>query len=110
MKQQRRLDMFFYGLADFLTAMLAWACFYIYRKNVEGVTVDATIFQDENFWLGIIIIPICWVLFYSIFDQYNDVYRMSRLATFARTFFLAFFGVLFLAFYCAVLENLDFLL
>ena len=48
MKQQRRLDMFFYGLADFLTAMLAWACFYVYRKKVEGAPVDATIFQDEN--------------------------------------------------------------
>jgi exopolysaccharide biosynthesis polyprenyl glycosylphosphotransferase len=104
MKQQRRLDMFFYGLADFLTAMLAWACFYIYRKNVEGAVVDATIFQDENFWLGIIIIPICWVLFYSIFDQYDDVYRMSRLATFTRTFFLAFFGVLFL-FFTLILDD-----
>jgi len=104
MKQQRRLDMFFYGLADFFTAMLAWACFYIYRKNVEGVVVDATIFQDENFWLGIIIVPICWVLFYSIFDQYNDVYRMSRLATFARTFFLSFFGVLFL-FFTLILDD-----
>lgn len=104
MKQQRRLDMFFYGLADFLTAMLAWACFYIYRKKVEGAAVDATIFQDENFWLGIIIIPICWVLFYSIFDQYNDVYRMSRLATFTRTFFLAFFGVLFL-FFTLILDD-----
>jgi exopolysaccharide biosynthesis polyprenyl glycosylphosphotransferase len=104
MKQQRRLDMFFYGLADFLTAMLAWACFYVYRKKVEGAPVDATIFQDENFWLGIIIIPICWVLFYSIFDQYNDVYRMSRLATFTRTFFLAFFGVLFL-FFTLILDD-----
>lgn len=104
MKQQRRLDMFIYGLADFLTAMLAWACFYIYRKKVEGAVVDATIFQDENFWLGIIIIPICWVLFYSIFDQYNDVYRMSRLATFTRTFFLAFFGVLFL-FFTLILDD-----
>lgn len=104
MKQQRRLDMFFYGLADFLTAMLAWACFYIYRKKVEGVVVDTTIFQDENFWLGIIIIPICWVLFYSIFDQYNDVYRMSRLATLTRTFFLAFFGVLFL-FFTLILDD-----
>lgn len=104
MKQQRRLDMFFYGLADFLTAMLAWACFYIYRKKVEGAIIDSSIFQDENFWLGVIIIPICWVLFYAIFDQYNDVYRMSRLATFTRTFFLAFFGVLFL-FFTLILDD-----
>jgi exopolysaccharide biosynthesis polyprenyl glycosylphosphotransferase len=104
MKQQRRLDMFFYGLADFFTAMLAWACFYVYRKKVEGAAIDTTIFQDENFWLGIIIIPICWVLFYSIFDQYDDVYRMSRLSTFTRTFFLAFFGVLFL-FFTLILDD-----
>lgn len=104
MKQQRRLDMFFYGLADFLTAMLAWACFYIYRKKVEGAIINVTIFQDENFWLGIIIIPVCWVLFYSIFDQYDDVYRMSRLATFTRTFFLTFFGVLFL-FFTLILDD-----
>jgi len=104
MKQQRRLDMFFYGFFDFLTAILAWACFYIYRKKVEGAEVDVTIFQDENFWLGIIVVPICWVLFYSIFDQYNDVYRMSRLATFTRTFFLAFFGVLFL-FFTLILDD-----
>ncbi len=104
MKQQRRLDMFFYGLADFLMAMLAWACFYVYRKKVEGAPLDNSILQDENFWLGIIIIPICWVLFYSIFDKYTDVYRMSRLATFTRTFFLTFFGVLVL-FFTLILDD-----
>ncbi|HFC01059.1 MAG TPA: sugar transferase [Phaeodactylibacter sp.] len=98
MKQQRRIDMFFYGLADFFTAMLAWACFYIYRKKVEGVPIDGAILHDENFWLGILIIPTCWMLFYSIFDQYKDIYRMSRLSTFARTFFLSFMGVLILFF------------
>ena len=104
MKKQRRLDMFFYGLADFFAAMLAWACFYIYRKRLEGGAIDATILQDENFWLGVILIPICWVLFYSIFDQYKDIYRMSRLATFARTFFLSFFGVIFL-FFTLILDD-----
>jgi len=104
MKQQRRLDMFFYGLADFLMAMLAWACFYVYRKKVEGAPLNDTILEDENFWLGIIIIPICWILFYSIFDKYTDVYRMSRLATFTRTFFLTFFGVLVL-FFTLILDD-----
>jgi len=104
MKQQRRLDMFFYGLADFLMAMLAWACFYVFRKKVEGAPVNEAILQDENFWLGVLIIPICWVLFYSIFDKYTDVYRMSRLATFTRTFFLTSVGVLFL-FFTLILDD-----
>jgi len=104
MRQKRRMDMFIYGLADFLMAMLAWACFYLYRKKVEWAPINRDILYDENFWLGIIIIPICWVLFYSIFDKYTDVYRMSRLATFTRTFFLTFFGVLVL-FFTLILDD-----
>ena len=105
MRQKRRMDMFIYGIADFLMAMLAWACFYLYRKKVEWAPIDRSIFYDENFWLGVILIPICWVLFYSIFDKYRDIYRLSRMATFARTFFLSFFGVLFL-FFALILDDI----
>jgi exopolysaccharide biosynthesis polyprenyl glycosylphosphotransferase len=45
-----------------------------------------------------IFIPVFWLLFYSIFDKYKDIYRFSRLATLTRTFFLNFMGVLVLFF------------
>lgn len=60
--------------------------------------------DDPNFLYGIFIIPTGWVLFYGIFDQYNDIYRMSRLATLTRTLFLSFFGVLFL-FFTLILDD-----
>lgn len=67
-------------------------------------TFSLHLLQDPNFWYGIIIIPIGWILFYNIFDQYKDIYRLSRIATLARTFFLSFFGVMFL-FFTLILDD-----
>ncbi|MEL6923443.1 MAG: sugar transferase [Bacteroidota bacterium] len=104
MTRQRRIDRFVYRVADFLTAMLAWACFFIYRRQIEGLPVDWAALNDLNFWYGVLLIPTGWVLFYSIFDKYHDIYRLSRLATLARTFFLTFFGVIFL-FFTLILDD-----
>ncbi len=103
-RHERQRDTFIYGVADFFTAMLAWALFFTYRKTLEGATLDTGIFKDPNFFLGILIIPTGWVLLYSIFDHYIDIYRLSRLTTLTRTFFLSFFGVLFL-FFTLILDD-----
>lgn len=100
----RRRDTYIYRLADFLTAMLAWALFFLYRKNLEGVAPGWQALDDLNFFYGIFIIPTGWFLFYSLFDDYKDVYRMSRLATLTRTFFLTFAGVLIL-FFTLILDD-----
>ncbi|MCW5923648.1 MAG: sugar transferase [Saprospiraceae bacterium] len=86
-------------------AMLSWALFFIWRKtSVEGVAFSPEIFSNPKFFLGIFIIPTGWVLLYSIFDHYVDIYRLSRLATLTRTFFLTFFGVFFL-FFTLILDD-----
>ena len=81
MSRKRQVDTFVYKVADFASAMLSWACFFVYRKNLEGSTWDWSMLDDPNFWYGILLIPTGWVLFYAIFDQYKDIYRLSRLAT-----------------------------
>lgn len=103
-RKQRQRDTFFFGVADFLLAMLAWALFFLYRKQLEGQPLTPAVFRDPNFSLGVLIIPLGWVLLYSIFEHYTDIYRMSRLATLARTFFLSFLGVVFL-FFALVLDD-----
>lgn len=104
MSRKRQVDTFVYKVADFMSAMLSWACFFVYRKKLEGSLLDWSMLQDPNFWYGILLIPIGWVLFYAIFDQYKDIYRLSRLATLARTIFLSFFGVTFL-FFTLILDD-----
>jgi exopolysaccharide biosynthesis polyprenyl glycosylphosphotransferase len=105
MTNQRRIDMIFYALADFLTALVAWACFFLYRKwIVEGLAWDMAVLNNPKFAYGIILIPIGWVLFYAIFDKYRDIYRLARVETFTRTFLLNFMGVLFL-FFTLILDD-----
>lgn len=86
-------------------AMLAWACFFLYRKIwVEDVPFQTDLFAEQKFIMGVVLIPIGWSLFYSLFDKYDDIYRLSRLATFGRTFLLSFLGVLFL-FFSLILDD-----
>ena len=105
MNQQRRLATTIYTIADFFSAMVAWSCFFLYRKwSVEGRSHDFSILDDPKFTLGVFIIPVGWVLFYSIFDKYRDIYRLARVDTFTRTFFLTFLGVFFL-FFTLILDD-----
>lgn len=104
MTQRRQRHTIMYKLVDVLTALTAWLLFFLYRSQLEGKSLSSAIFQDPNFWYGIILIPLGWFLFYSIFDQYHDIYRLSRLATLARTLFLSFFGVTFL-FFTLILDD-----
>ncbi|MFN0014575.1 MAG: sugar transferase [Saprospiraceae bacterium] len=103
-RQQRQRDTHLYGLADFLMALAAWVVFFVYRKQTEGAPLTWQAMEDSNLYLGAIIIPVGWVLLYAIFDHYTDIYRLSRLATLSRTFFLSFLGILFL-FFTLILDD-----
>jgi len=103
--QQRQQDLFKYRVVDYLMAVLAWATFYFHRKIIiEQVAIDHTVFQDINLYLGMIIIPIGWMLLFSIFEGEEGVYRKSRLSTLSQTFFLSFLGALFL-FFALILDD-----
>lgn len=89
-------------------AVLAWASFFAFRKNIETGKVDwQQIFGDNNFYLGIILIPLFWILLYFSFDRYKDIYRLSRLATIARTTLISFMGVLVL-FFTVLIDDVTF--
>ena len=104
MTQMRQRHTLVYKVCDFICAMLAWASFFTFRKSIENTPIDWTIFEDPNFWSGILVVPTGWILFYSIFDSYDDIYRISRLATLGRTFFMSIFGTLFL-FFAFILDD-----
>lgn len=98
MSQIRKFHMILYACADFLSAMLAWALFYLIRAWGEGKTLSDGVLNDHTFWFGVVIIPIGWLLFYWVFDRYKDIYRLSRLTTLIRTFVLTLCGVLIIFF------------
>lgn len=99
MKSQRRIELIMYRVLDFLAAMLAWTLFFIYRKQKEDPSLDySAIFSDPKLFYGLVIIPTCWILLYTVFEKHADIYRFSRSSTFSMTFILSGIGVLLLFF------------
>lgn len=104
-KLRRRRDTLLFAAADVLMAAVAWALFFIYRKYLEGANAGLKeLFGDPNFSKGILLVPLGWALLYAIFDQYLDIYRMSRMATLGKTFLLTCIGVMFL-FFALILDD-----
>ena len=89
---------------DFVMALVAWSLFFAYRKYAEMGTFAWELLNDRNFFIGIVLIPLGWVLLYSIFDEYLDIYRKSRFKTIISTFWLTSLGVLFL-FFTLILDD-----
>ena len=56
------------------------------------------VFADQKLILGIFFIPVGWLVLYSVFDKYSDIYRYSRMSTLIRTFWLSILGVSILFF------------
>jgi exopolysaccharide biosynthesis polyprenyl glycosylphosphotransferase len=90
-----------YLLSDIISATLAWGSFYIYRKiSIEPLKFGyhIPIELGVKFYLGLILIPIFWLILYYASGYYRDVFRKSRLAELWFTIRITFIGVLVLFF------------
>jgi len=103
----RKLQVFKYVIADLLSAILAWSIFFVYRKY----SVDPTIlrhledvFYDTNFYYGIIVIPLFWLILYVLIGTYRKIYRKSRLKELGVTFIITLIGVIFI-FFSLILDD-----
>ena len=95
----RRRDRRNYVIADLLAAWVAWTVFFLIRTEKQGRLVSLEgLLADEHYLWGSLAIPVAWVLAYALFDQYRDVYRLSRLHTLVHTLLISLMGVLLLFF------------
>ena len=90
-----------YIITDALSSMIAWCLFFIFRKiSIESGNFDDinSVFADNNFYYGLIIIPIFWLFLYYIQGYYQKIYKKSRLKDLIQTVFSCFIGVVFIFF------------
>jgi exopolysaccharide biosynthesis polyprenyl glycosylphosphotransferase len=90
-----------YIFFDILSAMLAWAFLFVFRKiGFENTTFDdlGLIVSDPNFWLGIVIVPLGWLALYAMQGSYKNVLRKSRLKELQQTAIASIIGVVVLFF------------
>ncbi len=85
---------------DFIGSAIAWAAFFFFRKiYIETKFYGETYLAiDQNFFLGIIFIPLFWLFLYYLTGYYSDIYRRSRLKELSTTFAVTLFGVLIIFF------------
>ena len=99
-----------YIICDTFSAMLAWALLYIFRKVVlenSGFQDVNLVFTDSNFWLGLIVVPLGWLVLYTIMGTYRNVLRRARLKEFLDTAIASLIGVVVLFFSLLIDDNIN---
>jgi len=92
----RKKQVALYVLADFLAATISWSLFYIYRKEViepAKFGYDIPIEFTPQYFLGLALIPVAWLLFYYITGFYNNIFRRSRLIELGQTALTSLIGI-----------------
>jgi len=103
----KKLQVIKYLVADLLSAFLAWGIFFYSRK----ITVDHQSFHlkeqiliDNNLYLGLILIPVFWLVLYLLIGTYYKIYRKSRLKELGQTILTSIIGVI-LIFFVVLLDD-----
>lgn len=101
------LQVFKYVFFDLIAAALAWSLFFFFRKysfDVYTFRELEIIFRDRNFFIGIAVIPLFWLMLYTMIGTYKRIYRKSRLKEFGQTFLITLIGVTII-FFALILDD-----
>jgi exopolysaccharide biosynthesis polyprenyl glycosylphosphotransferase len=103
----KKLQVAKYVIADMLSAAIAWSLFFIFRKykiDEEILSNITQIFSDHNFYYGIVVIPVFWLILYVLVGSYKDIYRKARLRELGQTLLISLIGVIFV-FFALILDD-----
>lgn len=90
-----------YIVADLISAGIAWTILYIFRKKFlesakYGFDIDVEF--DQNYFLGLFIIPLLWIMLYWLSGHYTRIFRRHRLKEFGQVLWTSAVGVLIIFF------------
>jgi polysaccharide biosynthesis protein PslA len=96
----RKIHITWYVLSDFTSAILSWMILYFTRRLLlkEPIYIDGELFLNNRFWLGLMLIPAGWIIFYALTGTYHSLYKKSRLNEFSSTALLSLIGCTILFF------------
>src|SRR5580698_7543281 len=90
----KKIHIAWYILSDYLAALITWIILYFTRRLLlgEAIFIGDQLYLNNRFWLGISIIPIGWLILYTLVGSYNSLYKKSRLKEFTITFVCSLIG------------------
>ena len=88
-------------VSDYLSGLVSWALFFFFRKTL----IENQVFEmDINFWLGIALIPLFWMVLYFVQGTYIEIRRMFRLKLLNLTISISVIGSLII-FFSIILDD-----
>ncbi len=96
-----------YIAGDWLAAAVAWVLFFAFRKHTEGVAfarLDDALLQDPTFFRSLLLIPLFWCLWHSLFGYYHHIYRKTYSLDLSQSLKACFSGTLVL-FFLIILDD-----
>ncbi len=82
-------------LTDWLTSAVAWGAFYYFRKTrIEEAAFDV----DNSFYLGLVLVPLLWLLLYYTQGTYHNIKRLHRFKIFNLSISATLIGSVFIFF------------
>ena len=85
----------FYFFSDFLSSAFSWLLFNYYRKTyIENYPFEI----NHKLVVSTILISIFWILVYSAFGNYKNVYKKYRIKEITQTLSQCFIGIIFIFF------------
>ncbi|MDO5341065.1 MAG: sugar transferase [Bacteroidia bacterium] len=106
-KINKKKQTFKYVMWDWIASVLTWFLFFCYRKSTElpdFLDRFDVVYDDLNFWIGIIFIPIGWVFLYLLAGSYRKVYFKSRVSELGETLLVTLVGTVIL-FFATILND-----
>ncbi len=94
MASSKKIHSIWYLVSDYLAAVLAWIILYFTRRYLleEFIETSKGIYLNNRFWMGLVLIPFGWLIFYSLVGSYRSLYSKSRLNEFTITFICSLIG------------------
>lgn len=89
-----------YALSDYITAAMAWILFFFVRRNIlhEPIVIADRLQVNYVFWVGLLCVPVGWLMLYLLAGSYHSLYKKSRLREFTKTFICVVIGTTILFF------------
>lgn len=88
-------------ISDYVSALFSWSVFFFLRKTlIENQDFE----MDVNFWLGVGLIPLFWMLLYFVQGTYIEIRRMFRLKLLNLTLSISVLGSLVI-FFSIILDD-----
>jgi len=103
----RKCQVLKYLISDYLTAGISWTLFFIFRKiyiETPKFGYEIPIEIGSKYYLGLLFIPLYWILLYYLAGYYKNIYRKSRLKELGQTLMTVVVGVIII-FFTLILDD-----